>query len=362
MRAWIEVDLGQIKRNVAVYTAGLPEGTDIMAVVKADAYGHGAPAVAGAMREAGVRRFAVATLGEGVVLRNAGVTGEILILGYTPPQESSALETYRLTQTLLSAEHAETMCSSPFHFPCQFAVDTGMRRAGLAAADPETPAVIRRYAHRLTGIYTHLCAAERRDAEAVAFTRGQIIAFHAVLDRVRDLHLPAHCLNSAGGLFYPAAGGLVRLGIMWCGLSPGGDCPCPPGIRPVLSLKSRVARVARLLPGDTVGYGMAERVSRPTLVGTVPLGYADGYDRCLSLGRGYAAVLGHPAPTLGRVCMDCLTLDLTDVPGAVPGVEVTLLGPPPAPGAAELARLCDTVPHEIFTRLGTRVPRIYQYS
>lgn len=337
-----------------------------MAVVKANAYGHGAPAVASALSAAGVRHFAVATVGEAVALREAGIEGEILILGYTPPEAGKVLLENDLTQTLLSEDYAAALwaaCTAPIK--CHFAIDTGMHRIGLDAADPmAAEAAIRLWAGRfaLTGIFTHLCAADTADEASVAFTRAQIAAFRAVADRVRDLGLTVHCLNSAGGISYPEAeSDLWRLGILLYGLSPNPDTPLPAGICPVLAWRTVVAALKTISVGETVGYGRTWQATRDSVIATLPVGYADGYDRRLS-NRGCVLLHGRRAPVVGRVCMDQTMVDVTDIPDARVGDTVTLIGTDGGKNltADEMASTVGSIGYEIVTGISFRVPRIYK--
>ena len=314
----------------------------------------------------GVRHFAVATLEEAITLREAGIAGEILILGYTPPEAGEALLRYDLTQTLLSADYADALWAAcPAPIKCHFAVDTGMRRIGLDAAAPDAAeAVIRRFARRfaLTGIFTHLACADERDAASVSFTKRQIAAFRALADRVRDLRLVAHCLNSAGGLSCPEAeSDLWRLGIALYGLSPSPQIPLPAGVLPVLAWRTVVATLKTLPAGAAVGYGRTWTAARESVIATLPVGYADGYDRRLSSG-GQVLLHGHRAPIVGRVCMDQMMVDVTDIPSVRAGDTVTLLGTDGGDRitADEMAALIGTIGYEILTGISPRVPRIYR--
>ena len=222
-RSWVEVDPSQLKENLVLCRAALPKGTAVMAVVKADAYGHGYAPVSLALQEAGADVFAVSNIEEAIELREAGIMRDILILGYTPVKEWERLLGYDLIQTLLSEEYASALWEAS-HAPlrCQFAVDTGMNRIGLSADDPAAEDCIRRYAarFRMTGIFTHLCTADGADDASRAFAREQIGRFEALADRLADLAMPhVHCLNSAGGLYHSTRyQGVSRLGIVLYGI------------------------------------------------------------------------------------------------------------------------------------------------
>ncbi len=366
-RTWAEVDLAQLVKNVEIYRGGLPADTTVMAVVKANAYGHGAAAVAPALQGVGVLHFAVATVDEAIELRRAGITGEILVLGYTPVENAPLLLEHDLTQTLISAEYAAALwwaCPAPIK--CHFAIDSGMNRIGMDADDPAAAAaVIRQYAakFRLTGFFTHLCVADSAAEENIAFTYEQIAKFRAVADRVADLGLAAHCLNSAGGLFYATAdSALARLGIVMYGLHPDYANTLPSGIRPVMSWKTVVAMLKTVHPGEAVGYGRTAHITRPTRVATLPVGYADGYNRRLSGGVGYVLIHGKRAPVLGRVCMDQMMVDVTDILDVQTGDEVVLLGESGDErlSADDMAQALGTIGYEVVCDISPRVPRVYR--
>ena len=357
-RSWAEIDLDAIRNNYRIYAAQQPAGRAVMAVVKADAYGHGDTAVAKLLQEEeGCRNFAVSNLEEAEKLRAAGIAGQILILGYTPPECAARLVQGDITQALLSEEYAALLADRGVK--AQFALDTGMNRIGLDADCPEKCAeTIRAYAprFRLTGLFTHLCVADTPAEDA--FTEGQIAKFRAVAALVEDLRLPyVHCMNSAGGLWHGDTGALARLGIILYGLKPDRENILPEGIRPALAWKSVIALVKTVHPGETVGYGRTFRAERETRVATIPTGYADGYNRGLS-NRGFVLIHGKRAPILGRVCMDQLMADVTEIPEAAFGDEVTLLGD--GFTADDMAALVNTIGYEIVCDISKRVPRVYK--
>ena len=362
-RTWAEVDLSALRKNYEIYRDAVSP-RPVMAVVKADAYGHGAVPVARALSRLGVRSFAVAALSEAVALREAGVAGEILILGYTPPEQAGELARYGVTQAVVSAAHGEALAQTGVPVSCHVAVDTGMRRIGLDGDDPDgCAAAVRALAARLpvTGIFTHLCASDTPDGDSVAFTKGQIARFEAVADRLSDLGLTAHVLNSAGGLFYKTRlPGPVRLGIVLYGQKPDPGNTLPAGIRPVLSLKSTVSLVKELKAGDSVGYGRTYTAAAPLRLATVSAGYADGVPRLLS-NNGEVLIRGRRAPIVGRVCMDQTTVDVTAVPGAAPGDPVTFIGRDGDEeiGAEEVAARSFTISYEILSSIPRRVERVY---
>lgn len=396
-RSWAEVSLGTLRNNYKIYRASLPEDAEIMAVVKANAYGHGDCAAAKMLQDEGVRHFAVSNIDEAENLRSGGITGEILILGYTPVEEAYRLSVLGITQALVSEEYAADLAAEVLNpafaqkcaafagerslpapaagaenpvqdispVRCQFAIDTGMNRIGLDAENPSRcGAVIRRYRDALgiDGIFTHLCVADTDTEEAVAFTEKQLSLFNGVMNAVKDLKLPhCHCLNSAGGRNYSCAPySYVRLGIIFYGLKPDRTNVLPAGIRPALTWKAAVSMVKDLHPGETIGYGRTFRAEKEMRIATVACGYADGYPRALS-NRYYVLLHGKRARIVGRICMDQMTIDVTDIPEAKMGDTAILLGEDGGNRitADDLAKVTDTIGYEIVCGISARVPRVY---
>ena len=355
-RSWAVIDTERLRENCRICASLLDGGRQMMAVVKADAYGHGDRRTAPVFQDAGVRHFAVSNIHEAEALREAGITGRILILGYTPPECAEELLRYDVTQALLSEGYARELAGRGI--AAEFAVDTGMNRIGIDADDPaRCEEIIRSYApqFRLQGLFTHLCAAD--DPAEDDFTRGQIRRFRNVCARVEDLGLPyRHCLNSAGGLFYAGEGELVRFGIVLYGLKPDRANALPDGIKPALSWKTVAAMVKTVRAGESVGYGRAYRAEKDVRIATLPTGYADGYPRALS-GRGSVWIRGARAGVVGRVCMDQMMVDVTDIPDVREGDEVTLLGDEYT--ADDMARDAGTIGYEIVCGISKRVPRMY---
>jgi len=364
-RCWAEVDLGVLSDNLERYREQLPAGMEVMAVVKADAYGHGDKAVTEALIKRGVRDFAVSNLDEAIRVREAGAEGLVLILGYTPIGRAEELVRYNVTQALLSEEYAQALAATGLPVSCQYALDTGMRRIGLNAEDADgAEAAIRAAAKALplNGVFTHLCTADTDDAEAVSFTLRQLALYEELVRRIADLRLPyCHCMNSAGGLRYASRlSRFARLGIILYGLKPDRSNVLPEGIRPALAWKSVVSMVKTVRAGDTIGYGRTYRAAHDLTVATIPTGYADGYRRELS-NRGHVLIRGKRAPIVGRVCMDQMMVDVSGIGGVSLGDEVVLLGKsgPHSITADDLAALCDTIGYEIVCGISKRVERTY---
>lgn len=363
LRSWIEISMKLLENNYQVYKTHITNDMDVMAVVKADAYGHGDCIIAKVLSDIGVRFFAVSNIDEAIHVRSTKVEGQILILGYTPIERTNELLQYDITQTLLSEEYADRIASLNLPIKCQFAIDTGMRRIGLNADNPEyCEKIIREYAGklRLEGVFTHLCVADT--LEETQFTEKQICKFENICERIEDLNLPyCHCMNSAGGLWHHSKYScFARLGIILYGLKPDYLNSLPNGIEPVLTWKSVVSMVKNVNPGDTIGYGRSYEVNKPMTIATIPTGYADGYSRLLS-NKGWVLINGFKAPIVGRVCMDQMMVDTTHIPEVHFGTEVVLIGKSgnEVITADDLAQLYGTIGYEVVCGISKRVDRVY---
>lgn len=354
-RSWVEINLDVLESNYNIYKLQLPATQEVMAVVKADAYGHGEGKVAERLQRIGCKHFAVSNIEEAILLRKAGVKGQILILGYTPISSADELLEYDITQALLSEDYAERLKDK--WIKAQFAIDTGMNRIGLDADNPdECERVIRKYAKTfdLTGLFTHLCVADTESERL--FTSKQIDKFKIVAERVVDLKLSyLHCMNSAGGLWCEPYGNLTRLGIVLYGLKPDYTNVLPMGIKPVLEWKSVISMIKKVYPGETIGYGRTYKVEKEMTIATVPTGYADGYNRLLS-NKGKVLVKGRLVPIVGRVCMDQMMVDVTGLDVEFED-EVTLLGN--GYNADDMAQDIGTIGYEVICDISKRVPKVY---
>lgn len=371
-RSWIEIDLDQIKQNYLIYKSCLRKDAEIMAVIKADAYGHGDAHIARWLSEQQCHLFAVSNIDEAVGLRNAGIKGEILILGYTSPKYAKILAYLELSQAVVSEEYAEALAETGQRIKCQFAIDTGMNRIGLDGDCVEScEQIIRKYVSLLLveGVFTHLCVADTNIEECRSFTFEQIRKFRAVANRVADLNLPyVHCCNSAGGLFYlndsddfEGIGGIVRLGIILYGLKPDDTNLLPKGIRPAMTWKTVVSLVKAVSPGESIGYGCTFKAEKKMMIATITTGYADGLNRLLS-NRGFVMIDGKRAPIVGRICMDQTLIDVTDIPDIKMGDEVVIMGE--CGGltytADDMARDLGTIGYEVVCNITKRVQRFYK--
>ena len=362
--AYLEIDLNNLEHNVKVLKRAMPQKCELMAVVKAEAYGHGLYEIATHLNKIGVKAFAVATIDEGIKLRQYGVLGEILILGYTAPARAKELRKYDLTQTLIDYKYALLLDKQGYNVMTHIKVDTGMHRLGFDAKDIEKISAVFSMKHiKVSGIYTHLCAADSIDEKDIFFTNVQIESFYNLLNQLKEkgITIPKiHIQSSYGLLNYPELKcDYVRVGVSLYGVlsSPNDRTKLHLDLRPVLSLKSRVILLREIKKGESVGYSRSFVANRDSLIALLPVGYADGYPRNLSCGKSYVLINGHQAPVVGKICMDQLAVDVTDIPNVKTGSIATLIGKDgkeeiTAPMVAESA---ESITNELLSRMGHRL-------
>lgn len=363
-RAYLEIDLNNLEHNVKVLKRAMPQKCELMAVVKAEAYGHGLYEIATHLNKISVKAFAVATIDEGIKLRQYGVLGEILILGYTAPARAKELRKYDLTQTLIDYKYALLLDKQGYNVMTHIKVDTGMHRLGFDAKDIEKISAVFSMKHiKVSGIYTHLCAADSIDEKDIFFTNVQIESFYNLLNQLKEkgITIPKiHIQSSYGLLNYPELKcDYVRVGVSLYGVlsSPNDRTKLHLDLRPVLSLKSRVILLREIKKGESVGYSRSFVANRDSLIALLPVGYADGYPRNLSCGKSYVLINGHQAPVVGKICMDQLAVDVTDIPNVKTGSIATLIGKDgkeeiTAPMVAESA---ESITNELLSRMGHRL-------
>ena len=332
-RAWIELDLEHLAHNVGELRRVMPDGCNLMAVLKANAYGHGAKIIAEALNQLGVTAFATATIDEAIQLRQWSTQGEILVLGYTHPQRAGELARYQISQTLIDYDYAVLLERQGYEINTHIKIDTGMHRLGFEHQETEHIAnMFQSKFLKVCGMFTQLCVSDSLLAEDIAFTRLQIKRFYQLLSRLSQKGLrPAniHLQSSYGLLNYPELKcDSVRIGLALYGVSSkiNEQTKLQLDLRPVLSLKSRIIFIRTIKCGDTIGYGRTFTSSRDSTIAVLPIGYADGIPRNLSAGNSYVLVHGEPAPMIGPVYMDQLTIDITGIPDVKTGDIVTLIG------------------------------------
>ncbi|MBI4715565.1 MAG: alanine racemase [Nitrospirae bacterium] len=362
--ATAEVDLNALRHNLEWIRGQIPAGCRILAVVKANAYGHGAIPVSLELAGAGVEMLGVALVEEGMALREAGIGVPILVMGGIFEEQVPEILRYGLIPVLYRLPLAESLhravlASGGAPVPVHLKIDTGMGRLGLRPEEVEgfVEAVFRLEGVRLEGIMTHFSEADLADK---SFADEQIALFRRVCDTLesRGLRLLRHLANSAAVTDLPESHfDMVRPGLMLYGYHPSRtDLP----LLPILTLKTRIAHLKQVPEGTPISYGRTFVTKRESRIATLPVGYADGFARNLS-NRGEVLVRGRRAPVVGRVCMDMTMVDVTQAPDAVPGDEVVLIGRQGKEeiSAHDVAARAETVCYEILSRIGPRVERIH---
>ena len=357
---WAEIDLDALQHNVRAVRA-YAGNARMMAIVKANAYGHGAVPVARAALEAGATDLGVICLDEGGEIRSAGIDAPIVILGHTPITQAADVISHRLSPTVnalqFGADLSAAAVKAGISLPVHIKVDTGMARYGLrpdecvalAESLRELPGLV------VEGVFTHFASADEADQ---AFTHQQYAQFLDVVARLPWVPV-RHAAASAALITAPETIlDMVRAGIALYGYAPEGGAGLE--LRPVLALKSRIARIHALASGETVSYGRTWRAQHPTRIGLVMAGYGDGVPRALS-NRGQALVRGRRVPIIGRVCMDQLIVDLNEVPDAREDDVAVIIGAQGGDfiGADDVAQLSETISYEVLTGIAARVPRLY---
>src|SRR4051812_43840889 len=378
-----EVSLEHLRHNLA--ELGRAAQVPIWAVLKADAYGHGAKPVARTLERAGVKGFCVALIEEGIELREAGIYAPILVMGSHYPNAWAELLRHQLTPVISRADQIEALAEEVRErgapaFGVHLKVDTGMARLGVPFSELSSVAgvLVRHPELRLDAIMTHFASAES-DASFVA---QQLELFEQGAALLARMGLPVrlrHAANTAALLSHPRARlDLVRPGIGLYGLAPGvtrgaitggaitsGPITSGQGLRPVMRVRSEIISLRTLRPGASVGYGATFRAARESRIATIPMGYGDGLSRALS-NRGQVLVRGRRAPIAGAVSMDLTSVDVTDIPGAAIGDEVVVLGSQEGPlgsdviSAEQIAAQAGTIAWEVLTGISRRVPRFYR--
>lgn len=366
-RAWIELHMDNLRHNVEALKALLPPGCELMPALKANAYGHGAVLIAGELNKLGIHAFCVATAAEGAALRRNHIAGDILILGYTHPEDFHLLNRYELTQTVLDYDYARILSRYGRSVRVQVCIDTGMHRLGERW---ENIARIRDIFYmknlRVEGIFTHLSAADTDTPEARAYTQKQGMAFRQVVEELGRLGLTCpkvHLLNSDGLLHYPELGGsYARVGIALYGVCSTREDEKQSGVdlRPVLSVKARVSSVKKLHKDEYAGYGMAYTAKAERKIAVLAIGYADGLPRSLSCETGGVLIKGCMAPIIGRICMDQTLVDVTGIPHVGLGDIATVIGADGGTSVTvyDVAEQTGTITNEVLSRLGTRLERM----
>ena len=370
-RTWAEIDLDALAHNYRLLR-GLAPQAKFLGLVKANAYGHGAVPVAKKLEALGADMLAVACLDEAVELREAGIVIPILCLGQTPPELAPELLKYDVTQTVGDLETGAALSAAAVAagktLTIHVKVDTGMGRLGFVYYEDDDEAALERAGKEIEslcalpglepeGIFTHFANADGSEA----YTKNQCARIHDVFGELweRGLHQFKiyHCAASAAVLNYSWT--KVYMNMIRPGIALYGYVPDPsvkdPGLKPVMTVKSRIAAVRELPAGSFISYGCTARLERASKIAVLPMGYGDGLPRCLS--NKLEVLIGDRlCPVLGRICMDMCMVDVTDAPGVKAGDVATVYGPGLTDWAAQLA---GTIPYELLCQLTPRIPRLY---
>jgi alanine racemase len=378
---WAEIDIGAIENNVRELRRVTRSGARLLAAVKANAYGHGLEAVSRKAVESGADALGVARLPEALQLRAAGIDQPILIFGYTPPDQIQQVLKHDLNQSVYTLETARAYAASARKVGGQLRihlkVDTGMGRLGIlpdarrdqppgidisSGAVEEVKAMAALPGLSLEGVFTHFASSDSTDK---TYAEDQLALFLSFLDELKRIGIEfavRHAANSGAIIDMPHTHlDMVRAGISLYGLYPSDEVDRQSiHLKPAMCLKARIVHVKNVPTDFAVSYGMTHRTRRPTVIATVPIGYADGYSRLLS-NRGSMLVKGVRAPIIGRVCMDLTMIDVGHIPGVALEDEVVILGRQGQEeiSADEIAGLLQTINYEVVSSITARVPRIY---
>ena len=373
-RTWAEISLDNLEHNYRALRARTPQGCKFLGVIKADAYGHGAVPVSGTLSELGCEYLAVSNLEEAVQLRRGGIRTPILILGYTPPEYADTMVFMDLTQEIHSLDYAraleERLRGTNYILNVHLKLDTGMGRIGFLAygEHSELPqlAAFSQLTHlRVEGAFTHFSAADSRREDDERYTELQYTRFTsalAALDSYGIRPTLRHCANSAVTILHPEFSlDMVRGGIALYGCAPDVDCEGLLDLRPVMTLRTTIAQIRDVAAGTPISYGRTFTAPRDLRMAVLPIGYADGLSRGLS-GKVSFRLRGQDVPVIGRICMDMCMVDITNVPDAKVGDELTLFGYDEDGARVPVERLAEasgTISYEILCTLSKRIARLY---
>jgi alanine racemase len=369
-RAWAEINLDNIAHNVREIKRITNKKTEIMGVVKADAYGHGVMETARTLLDNGVTRLAVSMLDEAIQLRQSGFRVPILILSYTDPRRAEEIILNDVTQTVFSMDLAEALSAAAVKLgrsvKIHIKIDTGMTRVGFMPGYSAVKNVVnisRLPGIIIEGLFTHFASADEKDKTYTYMQFEQFMSICSELSRI-GVHIPIkHVCNSAAIIEFPEMHlDMIRPGIILYGLYPSNDVNKGKiSLKPAMMLKADIILVKDVEKGTPISYGGVFITKKDSRIATIPIGYADGYSRVLN-GKGMVLVNGEPAPVVGRICMDQCMIDVTDLKSEVKvGDEVVIFG---KQGSREikvedLASQIGTVNYEVVCIVGKRIPRVY---
>ena len=366
--AWAEIDLGALEHNYRAIKSCIKGNAKLCAVVKADAYGHGAIETAKVALAEGADYLAVATISEGIELRKAGFKVPILLLGLILPEEAALVVEHDITQAVCELPLAKALSEAAAKLDktakIHLKVETGMGRIGARPEEmAELAEAVSKLPHvEIEGMFSHFATADCKDK---TFAQEQLKRFleacEAVQARGIDLKI-RHIAESAAILEMPEAHlDMVRAGVIQYGMWPSEEVTHPVELKPVMKLCAQIVFLKKMHPGETIGYGRAWEAKRESLIATLPLGYADGYIRAYGKGGAKVLVNGQLVSVAGRVCMDQVMVDVTDLPEVHEGDMAVLFGAPELT-VDDAARVLDTINYEVTCLVSPRVPRVYVHN
>jgi len=368
--AWVEVNLAHLDYNIKSILQKVGPSVEVMGIIKADGYGHGAIPVAEVLRQNGVKSFGVATLHEAIALRTAGATETVVLLGLTPSEYADTLVAYDLTPVVMSFENAKAISDAAKTtgktIEGYVAIDTGMGRIGYLADDFSALEDIKKIStlsnFQMKGVFSHFATADAADKSFAHLQEAKYQAFTSAMEKA-GIKVPSKTLANSAAIMELSSTHLdtVRPGIILYGCYPSSEVdPTALDIKPVMSVKANISRLVRVPVGFSVGYGRKFIAQRESMIATLPLGYADGFPRPYSA-VGWVLVGGHVAPLAGNICMDQCMVDVTDVPGVKEGDEVVLMGTDGTHTilADDIAKATGTINYEIVCAFGQRLPKVY---
>jgi alanine racemase len=366
---WIEINLDNLAHNMKEVKKNIRKDTLIMAVVKANAYGHGSVKSAEVFLENGANRLAVSTLSEAIELRKKNIKAPILILGYTPKSQYPLILEWDITQTIYNYESAKNLSENAIKMKkngiVHIKIDSGMGRLGFLPNKESVEEIVKISKLpnlKIEGVYTHFATADEKDKSA---TRLQYSRFMKIIEELknRGIHIPIkHVSNSAAIIDFPEYNlDMVRAGIILYGLYPSDEVNRNKMVlKPAMTLKAKVSNVKEVPKGTGISYGQVFVTERKSKIATIPIGYADGFTRLLT-SKGEAFIKGKRVPIVGRICMDQCMLDVTEIDNISIGDEAVLFGygEEGYPHIDEIANKLNTINYEVICMMGRRIPRVY---
>ena len=368
LRAYREINLLNLKHNLHQIESLLNDNCKVMAVVKADAYGHGAVEVSKYLQNLGIIHFAVACIDEAIELRKSGIVGEILVLGYTPISRKKDLIYYNISQTIVDIDYAKELCKNEGILDVHIKLDTGMNRLGTKIEDiDELIEIYKNENLNIKGTFSHLSRADSLLEEDIKFTNNQVNKFYKIIDILKKSNIDVgkiHLQSSYGIKNYKNLKcDLVRPGILLYGVSsiPYDKTINELNLKPVLSLKAKIASVKFIHKSETVGYGNNFTSNKDMKIAVATIGYADGYPRILSRYDFNVLISGHIAKIIGNICMDQMILDVSNIDSIKIGDIITLVGEDKGEYIPidEISKITNTINNETLTSIGKRVSKIY---